>query len=165
MGNYLNEIKNKGLSDYYGGLALGLEMADGAPWTTLDFAIGANAAREGMFSRRMDNYRGNSFSETLEYIISPKDKRYVDWECPASEGYYRHCVAACRINKVTYSPLITLAIMLTGGNDWPWQWSGINNFADISGNYAGIGASYARFIDCGSMCEPMSKAMSRVLCR
>jgi RHS repeat-associated protein len=139
--------------------------SDADSWNIFDFAIGLNNVRQNNFSRA-DKYhlRSGDIKETAEHIISPEDARFVGWECGNTEGFYRHCVASCRLNKMTI-PAFTMIAMLTGGGDWPWQWSGTNNLSDITADFAGIAASYVPFGDCRSLCKPMSKAASSLLCK
>lgn len=138
----------------------------GEPGDILDIAVGANAAREGWFSKRYGN-KNDDFKQRLIYLVAPKDTSNVKWECPETEGFYRHCVASCRLNSIIKMPAITLYFALEAGSDWPSKDWTINNMSDVIADFAGIAVSYITpvpLVGCRTMCAPMSKAMSAMLC-
>ena len=159
----LAEELTTGMSAYYVGLDVGLSIAGGDPLAMLDVAVGINAARESMFG----SYKASNYNHGLINIVVPEDLwDRVEWECPATDGAYRHCVSACRLNEITGNPAITMIGALWYGNDWPSSGWGINNLSDVVADIAGIAVSYTTTAGagCRSSCKSVSKAMSAMLC-
>ena len=96
--------------------------------------------------------------------MSPKDTRQqVPWENGNTEGFYRHCVASCRLNRMLiFNAPLTFFIALWWGDDWPSKDYDKNNFSDTVADLAGIAASFAPQ-DCRNSCEPLSKGMSKLM--
>jgi hypothetical protein len=70
-------------------------------------------------------------------------------ECPAIEGFYRHCIANCRLNRTlspvspVLAPVATYLMALWFGNDWPGHDGGDPNHAsDRAADRAGLLNSY-----------------------
>jgi RHS repeat-associated protein len=71
-------------------------------------------------------------------------------ECTAIDGYFRHCVSACRLNRVlrasgfhAASPFATYTIGLWWGNDWPWNKNqAVDSPSDREAYRHGIAYSY-----------------------
>ena len=160
------------MSAYYitADLLLGMETE---PSDILDLTVGINAARETWFNKRYGD-KDEPLFDRLFYLFAPKDTlERRPWECDEVEGFYRHCVAACRVNKVTKSPALTLMFALTAGHDWAWEINETdpielnNHYYDIMADFAGITSSYftqGPFADCRNSCEYFSKYTASKVC-
>jgi len=87
-----------------------------------------------------------------------------DWECEATEGFYRHCATSCRTNKIIKTPSVTMGLALLQGQDFPFGGFNKDYISDIHANIVGIGVSYIPGGDCRNQCEKASKIYSKIWC-
>jgi len=129
------------------------ESAPPAPSLDNAIFIRAGEVRIGLF---VGNNPVNRLDPLGLYPWLPDDMRYQSppgmTECPAIEGYYRHCIANCRLNRsltslsgpfFAFAPIATYLIALQAGGDWPSNDGGDPNHAsDRAADRAGLLNSY-----------------------
>jgi hypothetical protein len=104
---------------------------------------------------------GNNAVNTVEPIgLTPYeiDSHLLDPVSPTcfNEGWFRHCVSSCKLNRVLtplnplLAPILTQVAAWTKGGDWPGQ-SGADP-GDRSANYRGTFDSYNVLRSCTAQC-------------
>ena len=99
-----------------------------------------------------------------DLLSSPTDPRDQSpppplYECPSVDGFYRHCVATCRVNRVLQSPIITMLIALYAGGDFEW---GGNHTYDQLADVIGIINSTT--LSCRDSCLGPTRAIIKLKC-
>ena len=100
----------------------------------------------------------------IERILVPDDAYDQPEECPAIDGFYRHCVAACRLMKITHNWQLTFCAGLTGGNDWPGQTKARDTDSDRIANIVGIVNAHAFWKSCKDSCKESQKLAIKIHC-
>jgi len=109
----------------------------------------------------------DQFLETLLNFVSPEDTRGPapgQKECDEMEGYYKHCVAACRTNRYVTGSLLTYIAGLTAGRDWPWNEQRIDSASDRAANRAGIANAYKFWRSCRNLCADSARKQYKRIC-
>jgi len=96
-------------------------------------------------------------------IIVPPDAFRDHGECPALEGYYRHCVACCRLH-MWIGAIPTYLINLWFGDDWPCEGESINSYFDRKACRQGIKNRYKVWDTCRTSCKKSTKKAIEKYC-
>jgi hypothetical protein len=169
------ELSNK-MSAFSAALAEGIDAANGDPWAKLDFAIGTNAVREAVFSvggsmlnaaiSAKSNYFGDDKS-FINNLFIPADAYNQPEECQVIDGYFRHCVGACRVNRCTLGlfPALTFAFALSYSEDWPYEGEPIDAPSDRRAYLQGIINSYNLLKSCYDSCKESQREAIDKYCK
>jgi len=111
-------------------------------------------------------YRGTKHGWIGNLVLPDDVSDNQPLECPAIEGWYRHCVAACRMNRYVTGSLPTYLIGLYYGDDWWWNDAdgNINHYYDRMAYKVGIRRAYAFWGGCRSHCRKSQKRASKKYC-
>jgi len=74
--------------------------------------------------------------------------------CPAvNEGYYRHCLSSCVLNRLLQNPVLTMLIAMKYGGDLPYfDWDS-GSLGDLISDLKGILLSYDAYSSCDRSCR------------
>ncbi|MFA5553115.1 MAG: RHS repeat-associated core domain-containing protein [Phycisphaerae bacterium] len=146
------------------GLLLNMSVSGSrSPCQIIDSLTGINTFREYTFTGFYSKGHAQAFAKAgyfdwndpnpIVRLLTPGDEmKYKEYEGKGktSEGFYRHCVASCRLNRFLISlfgpsifpPMITYAAGLTFGGDWSVDPADASSRYDPLANRVGIRISY-----------------------
>jgi len=141
-----------------------------APWLPRGISCPVNSIDANAFNPNNckspdpeDCYWGTQGS-LIDRILVPDDAYHQPEECAAIDGFYRHCVAACRLMRITGNAALTFCAALTAGNDWPWQPKARDTNSDRRADLVGIANALKFWKSCKASCKESQKLAIKIYC-